>query len=124
MNKVPSDGWSIQPEHIIALEPMDKGLMERCCRYPYEVRRGRVFDDIQDVKSTKDMLDLARHPSTRGGPLRAGQFETSNETALLDPHQPKRAGTTHHAKARPRGRERGGPDGCAAQKHPEEARRQ
>jgi hypothetical protein len=31
-------------------------------RYPYEVRdASEYFDDIQDVKITKDMLDLARH---------------------------------------------------------------
>ena len=47
-------------EHIIALEPMDKGLMGTLLRYPYEVRDPQeYFDDIQDVKVTKDMLDLA-----------------------------------------------------------------
>jgi hypothetical protein len=31
-------------------------------RYPYEVRdAAEYFDEIQDVKITKDMLDLARH---------------------------------------------------------------
>ena len=31
-------------------------------RYPYEVRDEKeYFDDIQDVKVTKDMLDLAKH---------------------------------------------------------------
>jgi len=49
-------------EHIIALEPLDKGLMGTLLRYPYEVRSEQdYFDDIQDVKVTKDMLDLARH---------------------------------------------------------------
>jgi DNA end-binding protein Ku len=49
-------------EHIIALEPLDKGLMGTLLRYPYEVRSAEeYFDDIQDVKVTKDMLDLARH---------------------------------------------------------------
>jgi DNA end-binding protein Ku len=49
-------------EHIIALDPMDKGLMGTLLRYPYEVRSEKeYFDDIQDVKVTKDMLDLARH---------------------------------------------------------------
>ena len=49
-------------EHIIALEPLDHGLMGTLLRYPYEVRDEKeYFDDIQDVKVTKDMLDLAKH---------------------------------------------------------------
>src|SRR6476660_914925 len=49
-------------EHIIALEPLDNGLMGTLLRYPYEVRDEKeYFDDIQDVKITKDMLDLAKH---------------------------------------------------------------
>ncbi len=49
-------------EHIIALEPMGNGLMGNLLRYPYEVRNEKeYFDDIQDVKVTKEMLDLARH---------------------------------------------------------------
>src|SRR6202045_907067 len=49
-------------EHVIALEPLDKGLMGTLLRYPYEVRSAdEYFDEIQDVKVTKDMLDLARH---------------------------------------------------------------
>src|SRR5919201_1707568 len=49
-------------EHIIALEPLDTGLMGTLLRYPYEVRDEKeYFDDIQNVKITKDMLDLAKH---------------------------------------------------------------
>src|ERR1700757_3356235 len=49
-------------EHIIALEPLDRGLMGTLLRYPYKVRSEKeYFDDIQDVKVTKDMLDLAQH---------------------------------------------------------------
>ena len=47
-------------EHVIALEARDKGLMGMLLRYPYEVRdSSEYFDEIQDVKITKDMLDLA-----------------------------------------------------------------
>jgi DNA end-binding protein Ku len=43
-------------EHIIALEPMKKGLMGLLLRYPYEVRNeDEYFDDIQDVKITKEI---------------------------------------------------------------------
>src|ERR1700712_2057374 len=49
-------------EHIIALEPLKNGLMGTLLRYPYEARNEeQYFDDIQDVKVTKDMLDLAKH---------------------------------------------------------------
>ena len=38
-------------EHIIALEPLDKGLMGTLLRYPYEVREpAEYFDEIQDVR--------------------------------------------------------------------------
>jgi DNA end-binding protein Ku len=41
-------------EHIIALEPLGKGLVGTLLRYPYEVRfESEYFDDIQDVKSPR-----------------------------------------------------------------------
>src|SRR5580693_7124051 len=59
-------------EHIIALEPLDKGLMGTLLRYPYEVRsEDEYFDEIQDVKVTKDMLDLAKHIVNQ----KSGRFE-------------------------------------------------
>jgi DNA end-binding protein Ku len=34
----------------------------RLLRYPYKVRNeDEYFDDIQDIKVIKDMLDLAKH---------------------------------------------------------------
>jgi len=49
-------------EHIIALDPFDKGLVGTLLRYPHEVRSAQeYFDEIQDVKITRDMLDLAKH---------------------------------------------------------------
>jgi DNA end-binding protein Ku len=73
-------------EHIIALEPMDKGLMGTLLRYPYEVRDPQeYFDDIQDVKVTKDMLDLARHiVEQKSGSFEPDKFEDQYETALVD----------------------------------------
>ncbi len=92
-------------EHIIALEPMDKGLMGTLLRYPYEVRSAdEYFDDIQDVKVTKDMLDLARHiVNQKAGHFEPDKFEDQYETALLDLINQKRAGKPITAKARPRG---------------------
>src|ERR1700710_2204613 len=49
-------------EHIIALEPMAKGLVGTLLRYLDGVRdEAEYFDDIKDVKVTKEMLDLAKH---------------------------------------------------------------
>ncbi len=41
-------------EHIIALEPMDKGLVGTLLRYPYEVRSEQeYFEEIQDDLAPK-----------------------------------------------------------------------
>ena len=92
-------------EHIIALEPKDKGLMGTLLRYPYEVRDPQeYFDDIQDVKVTKDMLDLAKHiVNQKAGHFEPDKFEDQYETALIDLINQKRAGRPITAKERPRG---------------------
>jgi len=92
-------------EHIIALEAMDKGLVGTLLRYPYEVRSEQeYFDEIQDVKVTKDMLDLAKHIVTqKAGRFDPEKFEDHYETALIDLINQKRAGKTITPKERPRG---------------------
>ena len=92
-------------EHIIALDPLDKGLMGTLLRYPYEVRSEKeYFDDIQDVKVTKDMLDLAKHiVNQKAGHFEPDKFEDQYETALIDLINQKRAGKPITAKERPRG---------------------
>src|SRR6201991_2891944 len=92
-------------EHIIALEPLEKGLMGTLLLYPYEVRSEQeYFDDIQDVKVTKDMLDLARHiVNQKAGHFKPDKFEDQYETALIDLINAKRAGKPITAKERPRG---------------------
>ena len=81
-------------EHIIALEARDKGLMGMLLRYPYEVRdAAEYFDDIQDVKITKDMLDLAKHiVEQKSGHFEPTEFEDHYEAALLDLIEQKKAG--------------------------------
>jgi hypothetical protein len=90
---------------IIALEPLDKGLMRTLLRYPYEVRDPQeYFDDIQDVKVTKDMLDLARHiVDQKSGSFEPDKFEDQYETALVDLINQKRSGKPITPKERPRG---------------------
>ncbi|MBR0831347.1 Ku protein [Bradyrhizobium manausense] len=92
-------------EHIIALEPLEKGLVGTLLRYPYEVRNeDEYFDEIQDVKVTKDMLDLARHiVNQKAGRFEPGKFEDQYETALIDLINQKRAGKPITPKERPRG---------------------
>ncbi|SEM50639.1 Ku protein [Bradyrhizobium sp. OK095] len=91
-------------EHIIALEPLESGLMGTLLRYPYEVRSEKdYFDDIQDVKLTKDMLDLAKHiVEKKSGAFEPELFEDHYETALIDLINKKRSGTPIAAKTTPK----------------------
>jgi DNA end-binding protein Ku len=81
-------------EHVIALEARDNGLMGMLLRYPYEVRNSAdYFDDIQDVKITKDMLDLAKHiVQQKSGHFDPEKFEDHYETALTELINKKRNG--------------------------------
>jgi DNA end-binding protein Ku len=81
-------------EHVIALEPRDKGLMGLLLRYPYEVRQpAEYFDGIQDVKITKDMLDLAKHiVDQKSGHFDPAAFEDRYETALTEMINQKQKG--------------------------------
>ncbi len=73
-------------EHVIAITPRGKGLMGTLLRYPYEVRdAGEYFEDIPNVKISKDMLELARHiVETKSGHFKPQQFEDHYEDALKD----------------------------------------
>jgi DNA end-binding protein Ku len=73
-------------EHVIALEPRDKGLMGITLRYPYEVREAKeYFDDIPDESVPKDMLELATHiVHSKSGHFKPDKFEDKYESALRD----------------------------------------
>src|SRR3981081_842537 len=81
-------------EHVISLEARDNGLMGMLLRYPYEVRRSEeYFEDIEDVKITKEMLDLARHiVETKSGHFDPSKFEDHYESALQDLLEKKQKG--------------------------------
>ncbi|TMJ21035.1 MAG: Ku protein [Alphaproteobacteria bacterium] len=91
-------------EHIVALEPLGKGLMGTLLRYPYEVRSEKeYFDGVQDVKVTKDMLDLAKHiVEQKSGSFEPEAFEDHYESALIDLINKKRSGVRLPAKAAPK----------------------
>src|SRR5690349_455006 len=90
-------------EHVIALEPLGKGLMGTLLRYPYEVRDEKeYFDDVQDVKITKDMLDLAKHiVEQKSADFDPEEFDDRYETALIELINQKRNGLPV-AKAAPK----------------------
>jgi DNA end-binding protein Ku len=92
-------------EHIIGLEPLGKGLMGTLLRYPYEVRDEKeYFDEIQDVKVTKEMLDLAKHIVTsKAADFNPEKFEDRYEEALTELVNAKRTGKTIGPKPRPKG---------------------
>lgn len=81
-------------EHVVALEARGKGLMGLLLRYPYEVRNeSEYFDGIQDVKITKDMLDLAKHiVDQKSGHFDPEKFVDHYETALIELINEKQAG--------------------------------
>jgi DNA end-binding protein Ku len=89
-------------EHVIGLEARDKGLMGMLLRYPYEVRdSAEYFDDIQDVKITKDMLDLAKHiVEQKSGHFDPSKFEDHYEAALQDLLNKKQKGLPIAAQER------------------------
>ena len=64
-------------EHVIALEPRDKGLLGVTLRYPYEVRKEQeYFDDIPDEKyrrtcsTLRSTLSIRRRPELGAGAVR------------------------------------------------------
>src|SRR5215211_7510877 len=103
-------------EHIIALEARDKGLMGMLLRYPYEVRdAAEYFDDVQDVKITKDMLDLAKHiVEQKSGHFEPEKFEDHYEAALAELLAKKQKGLPIEAAKKPGARQCRQSDGCAS----------
>jgi DNA end-binding protein Ku len=63
-------------------------------RYPYEVRdAAEYFDDTQEVKLTKDMLDLPKHiVQTKAGHFEPSKFDDHYELALQELLEKKQKG--------------------------------
>jgi DNA end-binding protein Ku len=89
-------------EHVIALEPRDKGMLGITVRYPYEVRKAEdYFDDIPDEKIPKDMRELAAHiVQTKAGHFEPEKFEDQYESALKELIRRKQAGKPIEAPER------------------------
>ncbi|MBR0752289.1 Ku protein [Bradyrhizobium jicamae] len=71
-------------EHIIAIEPLGKGLLGTTLRFPYELRDEEdYFDDIKSPKITKDMVELAGHIlDSKAAHFDPSKFKDEYETAL------------------------------------------
>jgi DNA end-binding protein Ku len=81
-------------EHIIAIEPLGKGLLGITLRYPYEVRdEHEYFDDIKTPKISKDMVELASHIlDTKAAHFDPSKFKDEYEDALKTLVKRKAAG--------------------------------
>ena len=71
-------------EHVIAIEPLGKGLLGTTLRYPYELRdQDEYFDDIKNPKISKDMIELAGHIlKTKAAHFDPAKFKDEYENAL------------------------------------------
>jgi DNA end-binding protein Ku len=81
-------------EHVVMLEPFDKGLLATTLRYPYELRgESDYFEDIPDLKLPAEMMKLAAHiVDTKAGHFDPKGFEDHYEKALVDLLKSKQAG--------------------------------
>jgi DNA end-binding protein Ku len=71
-------------EHVIAIEPLSKGLLGTTLRYPYELRdESDYFDGIKSPKISKDMIELASHIlDTKAAHFDPSKFKDEYENAL------------------------------------------
>ena len=85
-------------------------------RYPYEVRKEEdYFDEIENERVPKDMLDLATHiVETKKGKFQPEKFEDRYEDALKDLIKKKQKGVKIEAPEGNGTLERHQSDGCAA----------
>jgi DNA end-binding protein Ku len=90
-------------EHVIALEPLGKGLLGTTLRYDYEVRpEAEYFSQIPSPKIAKEMVSLAEHIlDSKAGHFAPQTFKDRYETALKDLVRRKAAGKTIETPAPP-----------------------
>lgn len=81
-------------EHILAIEPLGKGLLGITLRYPYELRdEDDYFDSIKNPKISKDMIELAVHIlDSKAAHFDPSKFKDQYENALKDLVKRKAAG--------------------------------
>ena len=71
-------------EHVLAIQPFDKGLLATTLRYPYELREPKsYFRGIHKKRSPKEMISLAAHIlDTKAGHFDPSKFKDQYENAL------------------------------------------
>ena len=71
-------------EHIIAIEPMDKGMLATTLRYPYELREAKpYFSGIKAQRLPRETVKLAEHIlDTKAGRFDPSRFKDEYENAL------------------------------------------
>ena len=91
-------------ERLLMLSPRGNGIVGTTLRYNNEVREEQeYFDDIPDVKVSKDMLDLAKHIlETKKAKFDPSKFEDRYETALKELIAAKQAGKKPPTSPTPR----------------------
>jgi DNA end-binding protein Ku len=90
-------------EHIIALEPMEKGLVGTLLRYPYEVRsEAEYFDEIQDVKVYQGHARSRQaHREPKIGQLRAREIRGPLRNRIDRSNQPEAQRQADHPEGAP-----------------------
>ena len=83
-------------EHIIALEPFDKGFLGTTLRYDYEVREPKPYlGNIPSPRVDKEMVDIAGHIlDSKKGHFDPSKFKDQYEAALKKLVKRKAAGHT------------------------------
>lgn len=87
-------------EHIVAVEPWDKGMLCTTLRYDYEVRpQADVFKGLASRRVSKEMVDLASHIlDSKAGSFDPSKFKDEYELALRKLVKRKAAGHTIERK--------------------------
>ena len=106
-------------EHVVMLEPFDKGLLATTLRYQYEIRdHAEYFEDIPDLKLPAEMKKLAAHiVETKAATSSRRRFQDHYETALIDLLKNKQAGQPIEMVGEGDRTARDQPDGCPAGEH-------
>ena len=83
-------------EHVMAIQPFDKGMLGTVLRYPYELRQAKpYFSAIRARRSPKDMVSLAMHIlDSKAGHFDPAGFKDEYETALKALVKRKASGKT------------------------------
>ena len=81
-------------EHLVALEPLGKGILATTLRYDYEMRdEKQFFKDIASPRIPKEMLELAGHIlDTKASHFDPAKFKDQYEIALRKLVERKAAG--------------------------------